>query len=112
MVGMRRAPRPAPMMMARIYLTFGSANCGRRHHHGDEAGFLEFIGAHAVGEQEADAAGADDAQDGGRARIVLEHIESVGDHQDQYLRHHPAADDLEAIAACGAHAVHLLVSRR
>src|SRR6266446_1318627 len=52
-----------------------------------------------------DAAGADEAEDGGRAYVGLEPIEDIGEEERENLWHHTEAQDLQARGARGGDGV-------
>ena len=76
-------------------------------HQHDRAHVLVVVEADGLIELLADAAGADEADDGGRADVQLEPPQRVGGEVGQHLGQHGEADHLEPVAARRAHALEL-----
>ena len=64
---------------------------------------FEIVGPDLLGELQADAAGADDADDGRRAGVRFEEIEHLPGDDRQYLRQQAETDLLQAVPPLRQH---------
>src|SRR6266436_9923665 len=79
-----------------------------QNHQDQERHLLPFEHADLLGQLQADAAGADDADDGGRARVRLDKIEHLARDDRQHLGYQAKAYLVQRTSAGGADAFDLL----